>query len=93
MSKLRFKVGDFVTASNTLQDGSKCEGLVTGKVVVVKTYADCPYGIMFIEHKRMHEPRIHAHATANFPYYVYESSIKLKAESNRKVAVACDLFE
>jgi len=93
MSKLRFKVGDFVTASNTLQDGSKCAGLVTGKVVEVKSYANCPYGIMFIEHERMDKPGIRAHATADFPYYVYESSIKLKAESNRKVAVACDLFE
>lgn len=93
MRKLRFKVGDIVTASDTLQDGSKCAGLVTGRVVEVKTYADCPYGIMFIEHERMNNPRIHAHATANFPYYVYESSIKLKAESNRKVSVACDLFE
>ena len=93
MRKLRFKVGDLVTASDTLRDGSKCAGLVTGRVVDVQTYAACPYGIMFIEHERMHEPRIHANATANFPYYVYESSIKLKAESNRKVAVACDLFE
>ena len=93
MRKLRFKVGDFVTASNTLQDGSKCVGLVTGKVVAVKTNDDCPYGIMFIEHERMDKPYIRVHATATFPYYVFESSLRLKAESNRKVAVACDLFE
>ena len=93
MRELKFKLGDFVTASDTLRDGSKCEGLVTGQVVEVRTYADCPYGIMFIEHKRMHEPRIRAHTTVYLPYYVYESSIKLKANPNRKVAVACDLFK
>jgi hypothetical protein len=91
MRKLRFKVGDFVTASNTLQDGSKCAGLVTGRVVAIKEHDDCPYGIMFVEHERMDKPYIRVHATAGFPYYVFESSIKPKP--NRKVAVACDLFE
>jgi hypothetical protein len=94
MSELKFKVGDLVTAGNRVAGGlSKCAGLITGQVVVVKEYDDCPYGIMFIEHERMDNPVIRVHATADRPYYVYESSIKLKAESIRKAAVACDLFE
>lgn len=93
MSELKFKVGDCVTAGDRLQYVTKCEGLVTGRVVDVKTHDDCPYGIMFIEHERMDQPLIRVHTTADRPYYAHESSIKLKAESIRKAAVACDLFE
>ena len=93
MSELKFKVGDCVTAGDSLQPFSKCRGLITGRVVDIKAHDDCPYGIMFIEHERMDKPLIRIHATADRPYYVYESSIKLKAESIRKAAVACDLFE
>lgn len=95
MRRLRFKVGDVVTAGDTLQEGSKCHGLITGRVVTIKPHDDCPYGIMFIEHERMYRPNIHAHVVADFPYFVYESSIKLKTDrtNTRAASVAACLFD